>query len=82
MTYFSEVLMSSDRPWPTGIVDYANFVGYCFNNVRLRPELCNLATLVGWCVSACLYSQGTVRVKVRWYVHFEEFTGKHNGGRR
>ena len=78
----AEVLMSSNRPWLTGIVDYANFVSYCFNNVRLRSELCNLATLVRWCVSACLYSLGTVRVKVREYVHFEEFARKHNGCRR
>ena len=47
MTYLAEVLMSSDRPWLTVIVDYVNFVGYCFNIVRLRPELCNLAKLVG-----------------------------------
>ena len=82
MTYLAEVLMLSDRPWLTGIVDYANLVGYCFNNMRVRSELRNLATLVGWCVSACLYSQGTVRVTVRGYVHFKEFAGRHNGGRR
>ena len=35
----AKMFVASDCPWLCIVVDYSDFVSYCFSNKGLRPEL-------------------------------------------